>query len=594
MGTDGGESTFRLHFFECSPISSLLDRDFTGLESRIREEQKALLWLHMDAGSQRALKTIYNANLTLTLLARGAYQRGVGLFELFCDPAALGEETAEVNTTYHKAVRALLRTLWRNRSFLKIEVEIRLKEQIDALKEAAQGAQPDGQTPIIPSQIYCAILANLIGGLDVIERELPQLLNSYREEREFTRSLPKELADHQVNHRRNQGLEALRLAMRERGWTCGTLREYVTGAITRIQLRLMNVVIAFTGMRIGEARILPLQGVLETVESRGSLHLVIHGFSHKLNGGKKVPASWVTNAEGARAVELAKTIASTLCDVLRDDDSANGKTAFLFPSMLNPYKKQATSSAFIQMRTLIPELCPLVSQHDIDELNAMELERDWMRESIVVGQPWPLTFHQFRRSLSVYAHRSGMVSLPAMKGQLQHITDEMRAYYSDGFCRAVNLVFDKDHFSHEWRSAKAESSFLAYSLAILFSDDDLIGEVGGKGAERMNAVVSTRSKAETLKLFRDGKLAYRENVLGGCTAVDGCDQPPLEPIPWECLEKNCTNAVVFTKRLQHLAQTQEQVVATLSQREPGGVEHRLEAAHLAVLLQARRRLETRS
>ncbi|HGO6119834.1 TPA: hypothetical protein ACK3SN_007230, partial [Burkholderia cepacia] len=39
-----------------------------------------------------------------------------------------------------------------------------------------------------------------------------------------------------------------------------------------------------------------------------------------------------------------------------------------------------------------------------------------------------------------------MVSLPALKGHLQHVTDEMRVYCSDGFCRAVNLVFDKEHF----------------------------------------------------------------------------------------------------------------------------------------------------
>ena len=217
------------------------------------------------------------------------------------------------------------------------------------------------------------------------------------------------------------------------------------------------------------------------------------------------------------------------------------------------------------------------------------MERNWLREGIKVGNPWPLTFHQYRRSLSVYAHRSGMVSLPALKGQLQHITDEMRAYYSDGFCRAVNLVFDKDHFSHEWTAAKAESSFLAYSMALLFSDEDLIGQVSGRGAARMAKTVSSRSRQETLKLFRDGKLAYRETVLGGCTAVEGCDHTPLEPIPWDCVEKDCPNAVVFGKRLGMLIKTQETVVATLAKEDQGSVEHRLEVDHLRVLLKARQK-----
>jgi hypothetical protein len=48
--------------------------------------------------------------------------------------------------------------------------------------------------------------------------------------------------------------------------------------------------------------------------------------------------------------------------------------------------------------------------------------------------------------------------------------------------------------------------------------------------------------------------------------------------------------VVFEKRLGLLIKTQETVVATLASTEAGGVEHRLEADHLQVLLKARKRL----
>ena len=582
MGSDGGQTQKNLHFFEASPTSEALGGKSLGLASQIREEQKALLWLHIDTGRQLALKTIYQANLALTALARGAYQRGISLFALYLDPTALGEEVAGMNSSYSKSARALLRTIWRNQAFLGIGVELRLKELVEVIRRSAREEQAEGQTPIIPSRIYCAILANLVSGLDDIERELPTLLEAYCEERILRLKLPS-----RTNRgNRNIRLSALKDVLRERGWQNGNTQWFISGAMSGILARLMNVVVAFTGMRIGEARILPLNGTLETVEVRGIVHHVVHGFSHKLNGGKRAPASWVTNDVGARAIKIAQRIAATILDAVRGAESDERATALLFPSTINPYKKQGTSTTYSRMLVFIPDLCPVVTQQDVDELNAMELERNWLRSGIVVGQPWPLAFHQYRRSLSVYAHRSGMVSLPALKRQLQHITDEMRAYYSDGFCRAVNLVFDKDHFSHEWRIAKAESSFLAYSLALLFSDDDLVGEIGGQGAQRMQAVVSKRSRPETLKLFRDGKLAYRETVLGGCTATDGCDQSPLEPIPWDCLEKDCIHSVVFSKRLEHLTRTQEAVVAALSQREPGSVEHRLEADHLAVLVKA--------
>ncbi|MHA6878320.1 hypothetical protein [Ralstonia pseudosolanacearum] len=591
MSTDGGQTSHFLSFFETQPLSIPSEIGRPELAALIREQQKALLWLHMDAGRQRAQKTLLQSSRALNRLARNAFGRGISLFELFCDPQVLGEESVELNSSYAPNARALLRTLWRNRDFLKVGLEVRLRQLVEVITLSAPRDAQGNQTPLIPSRIYCAILASLLGSLDEIESGLDTLLNAYRQERACTLNAPKDLTARQLNWHRDKQLQEVREAMRARGWKKGTLHEFIAGDIVGIQLRLMNLVIAFTGMRVGEAQILPLKGVLEEVKHRDSVHHVVNGYSHKLNGGRKKPASWVTSREGRRAILLARKIASTILEVLKDGDPANDDAALLFCSTANPYKKQSLSSLYRRLHDqLIPEVCPIITQVDIDELNAMELERNWLREGIEVSKPWPLLFHQYRRSLSVYAHRSGMVSLPALKGQLQHITDEMRAYYSDGFCRAVNLVFDKDHFSHDWNAAKSESSFLAYSLALLFSDEDLIGEVGGRGAAQMLQTVSNRPKEETLKLFRDGKLAYRETVLGGCIAVEDCNHTPLEPIPWDCLEKDCVNAVVFGKRLGLLIKTQETVVATLASIEAGSVEHRLEADHLQVLLKARERL----
>jgi integrase len=588
LGTDGGETSCNIYFFEAQPLPLPHEISRPDLAALVREQQKALLWLHMDAGRQRAQPTTSSASNTLTQLARGAYRRGVALFELFCDPDMLGEESTGLNSNYAKHAKALLKTMWRHRDFLKIRVEVRLERLREAIKQSAPQKGDEGnQTPIIPSRIYCSILAGLLGSLDGIERDLDILLAAYRQERAATIGAPEGLIRSEFHRRRSKQLKELRQAMRARGWTKGSLQTFIAGKINRVQLRLLNLVIAFTGMRIGEALILPLRGVLDEVEHRGSVHHVVNGYSQKLNGGRKKSASWVTSREGHRAIVLARRIASTILEVLRNGDPASDNAALLFCSMEKPYKKATSQRLYQRMaRDLVPEICPLITQADIDELNAMELERGWQREGIEVGKPWPLTFHQYRRSLSVYAHRSGMVSLPALKGQLQHITDEMRAYYADGFCRAVNLVLDRNHFSHEWKAAKAESSFLGYTLGILFSDDELLG----RGAERMADAVAGRTRLETLQLFRDGKLAYKENVLGGCVSTEPCKVQPLEVIELECLERNCVNQVVSPRRLDHVIRSQEIVVATLGRDEHGSVEHRLEVGSLQVLLKARQRI----
>ena len=589
MGTDGGETTCNLYFFEVPPLLRPPETSSPNLASLISEQQKGLLWLHMDAGRQRAQATLVKANNVLNQLAVNAYRRGVTLFELFCEPSMLGEVTAELSGSARWCVRALLKTLWRHRNFLKVGIEVRYKELREAIRQSAPQMDEKGnQTPIIPSRIYCAILAGLLGSLDEIERDLDILLDAYRQDRISTISAPDDITSRQLYLYRVKRLEEVREVMRVRGWKNGTtLHGFIVGEIALVQLKLMNLVIAFTGMRIGEAQILPLKGVLEEVEYQGSVHYVVNGYSHKLNGGKKKPASWVTSREGHRAIMLAQRIASTILEVLRNGDPAADEAALLFCSILNPYRKQEKANIYVRLKKeLVPEICPIITQADIDELNAMELERGWFREGIEVGKPWPLVFHHYRRSLSVYAHRSGMVSLPALKGQLQHITDEMRAYYSDGFCQAVNLMFDKDHFSHEWNAAKAESSFLAYQLGILFSDEDLLG----RGAKRMASTIANHTRSETLKLFEEGKIAYKETVLGGCVSTEDCKTLPLEPIGLECLEKNCVNQVVSPKRLDLVIRSQEGVVARLEKVEPGSVEHRLEINSLQVLLKARQRL----
>lgn len=592
MGTDSGETPCQVYFFEAQSSSSQGMPHGASLAALIREQQKALLWLHMDAGRQRAQKTILRSNLALSQLARGAYRRRVSLFELFCDPHMLGEESAELNEGYATYARALVKSLWVHREFLKVGVEVRLSELRAAIANPDRGVDGNkNQTPLIPSRIYCAILSYLIGSLDEVEERLEIYLSAYRQERGVTKSLPTGVSTHQIRWQRECQLAELGTAMRALGWSGGSLREYIAGRISRYQLTLLNVVLAFTGMRVGEALMLPLLGILDSVKGQRGLHYVINGFSCKLNGGRKKPASWVTSREGYRAINLARRIAITILEVQKGGDPASDRHALLFCTTENPYRMQHVTNVYKRLRDeLVPIMCPAILQTDIDELNALQLERSWMRDGIEVGEPWPLTFHQYRRSLSVYAHRSGMVSLPALKRQLQHITDEMRAYYSDGFCRAVNLVFDEDHFSHEWRAAQAENSYFAYTLGILFSDEDFLG----KGANRIARAVSNRSPSETLKLFREGKLAYKENVLGGCVSTDECKAQPLEPIGLECLEKDCVNLVLSPKRLQLVIQSQEVVVATLERDDRGSVEHRLELRRLQVLLGARRHVASTS
>ncbi len=74
-------------------------------------------------------------------------------------------------------------------------------------------------------------------------------------------------------------------------------------------------------------------------------------------------------------------------------------------------------------------LFPIIEEEDIKELEDIDPFRAWHTEpEFAIGKRWPLTTHQLRRSLAVYANASGLVRLSSLRRQLQHITREMSLY----------------------------------------------------------------------------------------------------------------------------------------------------------------------
>lgn len=580
MSSDGTTSQ-KLHFYQAD-----LSAD-SSLGWLLREQHKALMWLHIDAGKTRSWNTLLNANLALYRCCKEAADRDVDLYSLLTKPDWVLETARGLNRVYIAMVSSTLRTLWRHREQLGAPIDIPLQSLLAILAKEAKSRPEDLQTPLIPSRVYCAILASLGERMSVIEQELDALLDAYAKDREAWNNGPQD--QKQSRKFRAETMAEAAERMKELGYKptkAKSLDQFIAVRLNEHKVTLMLVIAAYTGMRVGEVEILPVEDVLVEFEYMGSKHYELQGSTHKLNKGVKRSTTWITSPQGARAVRLAQRIARKIQQHHGDSPKA-GQQALLFPSNNNAFKTLGNNSFQDALDRLRAVLCPVIESSDIEELDQLELARGWARDDILVGARWPLAFHQLRRSLAVYAHRSGMVSLPALKAQLQHITQEMTSYYADGFSRAVNLVFDKTHFSHEWKAAKAESSYFAYAFGVLFSDEDLLGQ----GAQRMANTVESRNRQDTLRLFEENKLAYRETPLGGCISTEDCKTDPLEPIPYDCLESNCVNLVVFGKRLEHVIKHQEVAVATLASDETGSVEHRLEASHLKVLLKARERLQ---
>lgn len=462
----------------------------------------------------------------------------------------------------------------------------------------------------LPTRIYSAILSRLsmeLADWEKIAGEFLPLLTACSEDPRFGRRKRSQMG---ISKSLNCARE-LRPEFTDVATACvqGYLRAKnqllsvrgMSVTVFEVQMAAKLTIQAFSGMRDDEATSLPYH-CLETTVSNGKTHYLILGRTTKLNNGRIKRTRWVTNKEGYRAIQIARQIADTIYAIFGVE--ANATTSqmtdhplFVSPGYLGLAGKSlksengrflAGSLTLINLDRLRARLQPTIEDTDIKELEQIDPHRAWRSEQkFQIGQPWLFMSHQLRRSLALYAQRSGLVSLPSLRRQLQHITEEMSRYYAKGSAFAKDFMADdKDHFGLEWQDSQAVSATLGYILNVLLSNDVLFGGHGNWVEHRLrgsDGVVQVDREA-TMRRFKKGEIAYRETCIGGCTNVGECDQVALTWLNIDCISSGCSNLVGNLPKLERVIIAQGKLVNSL---HPESLEYRSENADLNILVAAR-------
>lgn len=89
----------------------------------------------------------------------------------------------------------------------------------------------------------------------------------------------------------------------------------------------------------------------------------------------------------------------------------------------------------------------LVTKEDYQEcIESNPSSMNKIKESVVIGQPWPLATHQFRRSLAFYTIKHRLGTKVALKQQFKHLYLSMTEWYTNGgqLASIRELVIDKN------------------------------------------------------------------------------------------------------------------------------------------------------
>ena len=570
--------------------------------ARMRELQ-FLMTRQIYYGNDNSPTTLYGKLAILRYLARFAEAQSCSVRDVLTETAkldAFGEDLPNSSMEPWGSWVTFLRQL-DSKTQLGFSIAS-AKRWKDVQRRAKEYGDSRRQFAPLPTRIYAALINNLSAELDVVEENKAQLLAALREAITEYRQAKAIQTTRDITIRtdliKKHNLAAY---FARRGYNVKFSLRRLANAVGEIfQLCKLSIHL-FSGMRDSEARHLPYHCTFIEKGLHGRNHHLIVGSTTKFNRGRRLRTKWVTTeCEGFRAIGLAQDFADVIYDVLgvtpsEVDDLKDGYP--LFPS--NDYLPWLQRHALQERRikttgkgiphfddSLLSRLCPYIEEEDVGELEEIDPFRAWREEpQFAVGERWPLTTHQLRRSLAVYANASGVVRLSSLRRQLQHLTREMAMYYGRGSTFCKNFIADdpdgyKKHIAVDWQEGVEEAEMLAFVRDVLNSTEPMFGAAGTFYA-RQRERGEVMSREDVSKQMKAGLLAYREGPLGGCTRPGVCEiRKGFNLIDTVCATDGCRHLI---GKHSKIVQTIRLKRAAMTHMTPGSITEAMEREELEAL-----------
>lgn len=311
----------------------------------------------------------------------------------------------------------------------------------------------------------------------------------------------------------------------------------LTDYLSLVSYAGLAYIVNFSLMRISEAWGLRADCLMvEHDEKFGDIH-ILQGETTKTQ--KDSDARWPTSPSVKTAI-LAMT---SIAQLRLRCTSAQSKFSRVTDDLSNP---------FLIGRTFEPWLAPRSSKHgvrtwprscmkflsqyplllDVEEIRITEPDLALARlltptideQKYKVGNIWPFSWHQFRRTGSVNMQSSGLVSDLSLQYQLKHATLPMALYYGQNHSRL--------RLNESARTTYLKAMYEIVGQELKRLDDQRF--VSPHGEERKAEVlqpIKPRDAKELAKAAQRGEVvAPREIILGYCVKRDFCPWGGIDSI----------------------------------------------------------------
>ena len=316
----------------------------------------------------------------------------------------------------------------------------------------------------------------------------------------------------------------------------------------------------FSGMRDSELnKLAPGCYYKETFEGRDYHMLQSHSF--KLGEKRE---TWVTAASSKIAIELMTVLTENW---RKDVNYPNEKYANTL--WVNQYKRSRPPVLINNWSERLKRFCRQfdfsVTEADYQEClmsNPRSLVR--VKEDVVPGQPWPLTPHQFRRTLAFYCIKNRFGTLVALKQQFKHLYLSMTEWYTNGgkLASLHNLKID-DKMRNLLADINAECT--ANKIFKQWHSDETLSGTHGKAIMKMRGDVPTiyGSWEVIYKAVKEGKLTLHGSMHSYCKSGYDCDMDGVVT-PQFCVDCGSGSSIIDEQQAKWWQKKHSSIIAYMA------------------------------
>lgn len=490
-------------------------------------------------------------------------QRGILARDLMKFPMIADEVTQTITSSKFAQFVAELDRLIDARDFLGFTLFDR-----DGIKRliAAQPEHSRDQTPYIPPRIWAYQVTRLRECLDDYLAHRPQIeecfrfcADAYRHNQRGSMKLSPNRAPFQT-HLEGEGkrsgliyfgpfgFTAERFGIKtllER-WLGGDLKETSIQSFTRylnlVQSASLAYVLNFSLMRVSEGSSIREDCLEWHEDDRWGRVPLIRGETTKTDPDSD--ARWTISPSVEVAIQAMRSIASLRASY---SDAADQDNPYLIDWNNEPWaggpgkvshRRGPEIRPSIRPYGEVQRLFPLLFEPELlaitdDDLKiARAVSPTLDPERFRIGEPWPLAWHQLRRTGAVNMFASGTISDSSIQLQLKHLTRLMPLYYGRGNSSL--------RFNDETRVMLVTAQYEAMGREL--ADIQTSRFVSPHGEEHKKALLSVVSTEDPINLIsekdvqryeqaaRRQEISFRRTVLGGCMKNGQCDGDCIESV----------------------------------------------------------------